>query len=51
MRTRAKTPVNRGQMNISSGMSLSFSGTAYEKIVGNWVDGCSNNFSIDDVND
>lgn len=52
MRPRAKTPNNRGQMNITPETTLAFAGVdTFEKIVGTWTDGNLNNFTIDDAND
>lgn len=52
MRPRAKTPISRGQMSIATGTTLAFTDiNVYEKIIGTWGDGFSNNFTISDAND
>lgn len=52
MKPRAKTPNNRGQMNITPETTLSFAAiNTFEKVVGTWFDGNLNNFTIDDAND
>lgn len=47
-----KTPNSRGQMSIATGTTLAFGGTnTYQKVVGTWADGFSNNFTISNAND
>lgn len=47
-----KTPNSRGQMSIALGTTLAFANiNIYEKVIGTWSDGFSNNFVISDAND
>lgn len=39
-------------MSIAAGTTLAFGGTnTYQKVVGTWADGFSNNFTVSDAND
>lgn len=50
--TPHRTPISRGQMSLALGTTLAFANiNTYEKVIGTWGDGFSNNFVISDAND